>query len=195
MFIIECDPSATNFQNMLYNVEVSADECDHVYYFKSPAGCGIDISSSSSAQNRFPTLGIVFIVFTALLAVYCGVGIWHKKKTLGASGVEALPHIDLIRAAYREYAYWCLYFSNWFSGQSNHTNPFVEVQGTTSSSAATLPVKTKKSISYIPPVILPGQRAAKSKSANYMLLYNSQVSFSGFLRNSVYYYQHEYYDT
>ena len=191
MFIIQCDSSVTNVNDMLYNVEVSADECDHVYYFRSPAGCGVDISSSSShGKSTFPAVGIFFIVFTVSIALYCGVGIWHKKKTFGASGVEAIPHIDLIRTAYREYAYWCVYISNWATGQSNHTNPFVQEHGhgTTTTSVKSVPAPAKKPASYVPPMMLPGQRAAKSKSANYMLLYNSNVSLLQYIYSTYYYY-------
>lgn len=90
-FALMCDTSqavqkVTQFTN--------DGQCTLSYTIGTPSGC------PTRTLKTVPTLGagwIVVIVILVSLGLYCGGGIIYKRQKFGASGMEALPHIDTCR--------------------------------------------------------------------------------------------------
>ena len=90
-----CEPSATTLSNVSLAFLTQ--------------GCVVQLQALSAAACPYTKvlvetpLGagyISFIVLTVALSLYCGVGAGLKRYRSGASGIEAIPHIDLLRRAH-----------------------------------------------------------------------------------------------
>jgi hypothetical protein len=71
------------------------NQCSVQFVLESQAGCPVHIT------NILRTLGVGWIVFLAALVcavLYLAVGILYKRRKYGASGIEAVPNIDLWRS-------------------------------------------------------------------------------------------------
>ena len=74
-----------------------ASGCGIIFKVASAAGCGIQLT------RLVQPLGAGWIVFSCVVglgAVYLGGGVLYKRRTLGARGLEAVPHIGLWRAMF-----------------------------------------------------------------------------------------------
>lgn len=116
IFMIACDISATSFGAALNKVESSSDDCQHMFYFTSLAGCGYDKvdqgGNDASGTQGLGTAGIVILTIIAAMLLYCSIGAAYKRSVYGSTGVESLPHIELCRKCYRELVYWSFVSSN-----------------------------------------------------------------------------------
>jgi hypothetical protein len=67
----------------------------------------------------------VFIVLAVVFCLYCGIGALYKRVRYGASGIECIPHIDLLRAVQNETARLCC--PSWQRRASDRYRPLVDV--------------------------------------------------------------------
>ena len=75
----------------------AADGCGVVWQLEGAAFCGIPLTVV--LPRPFPVGGVVALALLGALAAYCGGGALVKRHTRGARGLEALPHIETLRAA------------------------------------------------------------------------------------------------
>ena len=81
-------------------VEASPDDCQHIYYFRSPAGCGTSVQSGGSGgDTSLSSSMVVFIIILCIISLYCIGGVIYKQQLHGTSGLESIPHVDSIRVA------------------------------------------------------------------------------------------------
>ena len=95
---LRCDPQVTAGTVVFDNLVPSDTGCGLIYSGSSPAGCGADITVV------LHPIGIVASVLTGLgafMVLYFVLGTLWNRKTKGARGLEAVPHISFFRAVYR----------------------------------------------------------------------------------------------
>jgi hypothetical protein len=101
VFMIACEQSPRNPDNMLFKVESSPDGCQHIFYFQGPAGCGkTQKSSTGGGGSSSSSGGMIFLYCLLALAAYFGLGWVYNSQVEGAEGVDAVPHIDYLRKVY-----------------------------------------------------------------------------------------------
>ena len=96
---LACDPTLNTPANDLDIVSLAGptEDCEYVYTMRSAFGCPY------SKVKVVPSLGAGWIAFLIVLlasAMYCIGGVAYNRYKFGASGLEALPHINLIRKGY-----------------------------------------------------------------------------------------------
>jgi len=100
-FMIACESSMRNPDNMLTKVESSPDGCQHIFYFQSQAGCGkgkkqVVAGGGDSSSSG----GMIFLYCLLGVAAYFLLGALYNNRVDGAEGVDSVPHIDYLRKVY-----------------------------------------------------------------------------------------------
>jgi len=66
--------------------------CQYQFDFLVPGACPVYVGKGGVPLS----IWLPFLIVT-VIALYCAVGVYLKKRMYGSSGVEIVPHIDLIR--------------------------------------------------------------------------------------------------
>ena len=100
-FVVACD-RYESAPVVFTNVHFRSSSCEYVYYFRSRHGC-------PHLESIMAEDGPMHIFFILLLCIvtYCLVGYFYNVNYKGATGVEALPHINFIRKSYKSISTKC----------------------------------------------------------------------------------------
>ena len=100
-FVVACDRYERE-SVVFTNVHYRPASCEYVYYFRSPYGCPYPESITTEEGPVY-----TFFVILLLVVLYCSMGYCYNMKYRGASGVEALPHINIVRKSYKSASAYC----------------------------------------------------------------------------------------
>lgn len=183
-FMIACDMNLPDPNGELYKVESSVDDCQHIFYFRGPAGCGSEADESSGGDKQSTGGWSIFGYILLAVTLYCCVGMAYNMRTEGSEGIDSIPHIELIRSA-------CSSFSTGMSEAVEQASPALASAGSTGARMANQSISAisrsvaKAADKYVPPSLGDQIKAAvptsapwgpKKPTANYTALYDKSVA-------------------
>jgi hypothetical protein len=99
-FTMRCDPAMPAAQLKVESLDQTLNGQGVAYVLHTAAACGVD------APKEVAPLGVGWIVFLALAGAavaYFGGGTLYNRRTTGARGLEAVPHIGAFRAVWARF--------------------------------------------------------------------------------------------